>query len=30
MVLSFMLGDERVDKVEVSKVPDRHSVGIAR
>ena len=25
-----MLGDERLDKIEVSRVPDKHSVSVAR
>ena len=29
-VPSFLLGNERVDEVEVSKVPDKHSVSVAR
>ena len=29
MVLSLLLRDERVDKVEMSKVPDKHSGSVA-
>ena len=30
LVLSLLLRDKRVDKVEMSKVPDKHSVSVAR
>ena len=30
MVQSLLLGDERVDKIEMSKVSNKHSVGVAR